>query len=172
MLEEWLMDKEILKKVSGHYVTGEPLPDTIIDTIIELKNLSSGYFVTRQAYLSSIALSYFGSGDDKDPHTIMEQLYTRIMTPCAFAKDSHFYTSFGHLTGYGAKYYGYLWSKVFALDIFATIKKHGLLDPVIGQRYVKEVLSKGGAQNPNELLYNFLGREPNTQAFFEEMGLK
>jgi thimet oligopeptidase len=172
MLEEWLMDKEILKKVSAHYLTGESLPDTIIDTIIKLKNLSSGYFVTRQTYLSSIALSYFGSGEHKDPHTIMEELYTEIMTPFAFERDNHFYTSFGHLTGYGAKYYGYLWSKVFALDIFVTIKKHGLLDPVIGQKYVKEVLSKGGAQDPNELLYNFLGREPNSQAFFEEMGLK
>jgi thimet oligopeptidase len=171
MLEEWLMDKDILKKVSGHYITGQPLPDEIIDTIIELKNLSSGYFVTRQVYLSSIALSYFGSGENKDPHTIMQQLYTQLLPHMAFVKDNHFYTSFGHLTGYGAKYYGYLWSKVFALDIFATIKKHGLLNPEIGQKYVKEVLSKGGAQDPNELLYNFLGREPNAQAFFEEMGL-
>ncbi len=171
MLEEWLIDKEILRKVSGHYITGQPLPDDIIDTIIELKNFSSGYFVTRQAYLATIALSYFGSGKHKEPYTIMQQLYTRFLPDMALAKDYHFYTSFGHLTGYGAKYYGYLWSKVFALDIFAEIKKHGLLDPVIGQKYVKEVLSKGGAQDPNELLYNFLGREPNAQAFLEDMGL-
>jgi len=172
MLEEWLTDKDILKKVSGHYVTGQPLPDDLIDTIIKLKNLSSGYFVTRQAYLTSIALSYFGSGDNKDPHTIMKQLYTKLLPHMAFVEENHFYTSFGHLTGYGAKYYGYLWSKVFALDIFATIKKHGLLNPEIGQKYVKEVIGKGGAQDPNELLYNFLGREPNAHAFFEEMGLK
>lgn len=172
MLEEWLTNKDILKKVSGHYITGQPLPDDIIDTIIELKNLTSGYFVTRQTFLASMALAYFGTGDNKDPYDIMKQLYTKIMKHCAFSKDNHFYTSFGHLTGYGAKYYGYLWSLVFALDIFATIKKHGLLNPEIGQKYIKEILSKGGAQDPNELLYNFLGREPNSQAFFEEMGLK
>jgi thimet oligopeptidase len=180
MLEEWLTDKDILKKISGHYIAGQPLPDDIIDTIISLKNLTTGYFVTRQVYLSSIALSYFGLGNgssfakasaDKDPHAIMKHLYTRILPHMAFSEDNHFYTSFGHLTGYGAKYYGYLWSKVFALDIFAEIKNHGLLDPVIGQKYVKEVLSKGGAQDPNELLYNFLGREPNEQAFFKAMGL-
>lgn len=171
MLEEWLIDKDILKKVSGHYLTGESLPHEIIDTIIELKNLTSGYFVTRQGYLSSIALSYFGAAKDKDAYTIMQRLYTKIMKYTAFSPDNHFYTSFGHLTGYGAKYYGYLWSKVFALDIFATIKQHGLLNPEIGKKYVKEVLSKGGAQDPNELLYNFLGRAPNTKAFFEEMGL-
>jgi thimet oligopeptidase len=171
MLEEWLVDKEMLKKVSGHYITGQPLPDDIIDTIIELKNLTSGYFVTRQTYLASMALSYFGQGEQKDPHTIMSSLHNKIMHHSEFSEDNHFYASFGHLTGYGAKYYGYLWSKVFALDIFAEIKKHGLLNPEIGHKYVKEILSKGGAQDPNELLYNFLGREPNTQAFFEEMGL-
>ena len=171
MLEEWLIDKEMLKKVSGHYITGQPLPDDIIDTIIELKNLTSGYFVTRQTYLASIALSYFGQGENKNPQSIMQKLHSQIMKHSAFSPENHFYASFGHLTGYGAKYYGYLWSKVFALDIFAEIKKHGLLNPEIGRKYVKEILGKGGAQDPNELLYNFLGRAPNTQAFFEEMGL-
>lgn len=171
MLEEWLLDKDILKKVSGHYITGNPLDDETIDTIIKIKNLSSGHFVARQAYLSSIALSYFGAGDQKDPHAIMQTLHSNFLPQIKQSKDNHFYASFGHLTGYGAKYYGYLWSKVFALDVFATIKKHGLLNAEIGEKYIKEILGKGGAQDPNELLYNFLGREPNAQAFFEEMGL-
>ncbi len=171
MLEEWLHDKEILKKVSGHYKTGQPLPDDIIDTIISLRHLTSGYFVTRQAYLSSLALAYFDNKSHSDPYTIMQQLYTTILPYMAFSEHNHFYASFGHLTGYGAKYYGYLWSKVFALDIFAEIKKEGLLNPIIGQKYVYEILSKGGAQDPNELLYNFLGRQPNADAFFEDMGL-
>jgi thimet oligopeptidase len=178
MLEEWLANKDILKKISSHYQTGQPLPDDIIDTIIKLKNLTTGYYVTRQAYLSSIALSYFSLYPNsalketaKDPHAIMKQLYTTMLPHMAYIEDNHFYASFGHLTGYGAKYYGYLWSKIFALDLFATIKQHGLLNPEIGQKYIKEVLSKGGAQDPNELLYNFLGREPNAQAFLQEMGL-
>jgi thimet oligopeptidase len=171
MLEEWLIDKEMLKKVSGHYVTGEPLSDDVIDTIIKLKNLTSGFFVTRQAYLSSMALSYFGSQNNQDPHETMVRLCAEIMPNIALPENDHFYASFGHLTGYGAKYYGYLWSKVFALDIFASIKKEGLLNPEIGQKYIACVLSKGGAQDPNELLYNFLGRAPNSHAFFEDMGL-
>jgi thimet oligopeptidase len=172
MLEEWLHDKDILKKVSKHYITGEPLPDETIDAIIQLKNLMSGYFVARQTYLSTIALSCFGKGENKHPYTIMKQLYTTMLPHVAFSEDNHFYASFGHLTGYGAKYYGYLWSKVFALDLFATIKQYGLLNPEIGQKYVTEVIGKGGAQDPNELLYNFLGREPNAQAFLADMGLK
>lgn len=172
MLEEWLTNKNILKKVSRHYLTGQPLSDDTIDTIIELKKLTTGYFVTRQAYLSSIAFSFFGtSSAEKDPHAIMKQLFTTLLPHMAYVEDNHFYASFGHLTGYGAKYYGYLWSKVFSLDLFATIEQQGLLNPEIGQKYVKEVLSKGGAQDPNELLYNFLGREPNAQAFLIDMGI-
>src|SRR5690606_511224 len=141
--------------------------------IISMKDLTSGYFVLRQTYLSLISLSYFGKGENKDPHAIMKNLYESTMgNVVSYSSDNHYYASYGHLMGYGAKYYGYLWSKVFALDIFAEIKKHGLLDPVIGQKYVKDILSKGGAQDPNELLYNFLGREPNAKAFFAEMGLK
>jgi len=173
MLEQWLTDKDILKKISSHYITGQALPDDVIDAVISLKNMTVGHSVTRQVYCASISLAYFGIGQsgEKDPFVIMKNLYEVIVPYMAFSEDDHFYTSFGHLTGYGAKYYGYLWSKVFALDIFSEIKKHGLLDPVIGQKYVKEILSKGGAQDPNELLYNFLGREQNTQAFFDDMGL-
>jgi thimet oligopeptidase len=171
MLEEWLTDKDMLKKVSGHYATGQPLPDDIIDTIIKLKNLSSGHFVMRQAFQACLALAYFGAGENKDPYTIMKQLYTTNMPYMECDDAFHFYTAFGHLTGYGAKYYGYLWSKVFSLDIFATIKKQGLLNPEIGHIYTTEILSKGGAQDPNELLYNYLGREPNMHAFLTDMGL-
>ena len=72
---------------------------------------------------------------------------------------------------YAAKYYGYLWSKVFALDLFAQIKKHGLLNADIGTKYVHDVIGKGGSVDPNTLLKNFLGREPNDEAFFDDMGL-
>lgn len=173
MLEEWLDNKEMLKMVSKHYKTGEPLPDAMIDTIIELRNFGSGSFVTRQVCLSLLALDCFGPNEEKDPYqlwcTISEKYNSGYVV---FEPDAHFYASFGHLTGYGSKYYGYLWSKVFALDLFSEIKKHGLLNHEIGSKYVQEVLSKGGSQDPNELLHNFLGREPNSNAFFESMGLR
>lgn len=171
MLEEWLTNKDILKKISKHYLTGQPLDDATIDSIVAVKNLFSGYWLTRQIYLSTLSLRYFGAGTQKDPYEIARHEYGVMQPFLNFYSDNHGYASFGHLAGYAAKYYGYLWSKVFALDIFAEIKKHGLLNPEIGQRYVQEVLSKGGAQDPNELLRAFLGRDPNSKAFFEDMGL-
>lgn len=172
MLEEWLWDKAMLKKVSSHYKTGEPMPDELIEKVLATKNISKGLFTIRQAYLSLLALNYFLEGTDKDPHTIRKQLAEDILYYLAPDEDSHFYASFGHLTGYGAKYYGYLWSKVFALDLFEKIKQHGLLNPEIGRIYTEEVIGRGGSKDPNQLLESFLGRKPNDAAFLKDIGVE
>ncbi len=171
MLEEWLWDKEILKKISKHYKTGEPLPDELIDNIIALKRYDSGHFVTRQAMLAQYALDLYKAGAQKDPYKILHELLPRLLPRVYYGPEYRFYASFGHLTGYGAKYYGYLWSKVFALDLFDTIKKVGLLNPEIGKQYVDEVIGKGGSVDPNQLLKNFLGRKPRQDAFLKDLGL-
>ena len=93
------------------------------------------------------------------------------MQKTQFDPRDHFYASFGHLTGYGAQYYGYMWSKVFAVDLFAQIKKMGLLNPAVGEKYVAEVIGQGGSVDPNDLLENFLGRKPNQKAFLADLGL-
>lgn len=170
MLEEWLYDKEILKMISEHYQTGEPLPDDLIDRIVASKHIETGYFVQRQSFLASLALAYH-LRDEKDLQGIERVLHEQIVKHRSFIPEAHFYAAFGHLTEYAAKYYGYLWSKVFALDLFAQIKKEGLLNPEIGSKYMREVIGRGGSVNPNELLRNFLGREPNDEAFFADMGL-
>ena len=61
----------------------------------------------------------------------------------------------------GAKYYGYMFSQVFAIDVFYEVKKHGLLNKNIGKKLRDCIFSKGGSDDPNQLLKNFLGREPN-----------
>ena len=171
MLEEWLWDKDILKKISHHYKTGEPLSDKLIDNIISLKRYDSGHFVTRQAMLAQYALDLYKAGAQKDPYKILHDLLPRILPRVHYGPEYRLFANFGHLTGYGAKYYGYLWSKVFALDLFDTIKKSGLLNPEIGKRYVDEVIGKGGSVDPNQLLRNFLGREPRQEAFLRDLGL-
>jgi len=75
---------------------------------------------------------YLAMARIKDVHALYKKLYEACKKNIAYSPDDHMYVAFGHLTGYGAKYYGYMWSKVFALDLFYEIKKHGLLDPVIG----------------------------------------
>ena len=116
MLEEWLYDAEILKNLSSHYQTGEHLSDELIATIQQAKNLDSGTFVQTQILYAFLSLELFKAGADKDVQAILKNLSTQIRKNLVFNDANHFYAAFGHLTGYGARYYGYLWSKVFALD--------------------------------------------------------
>ena len=171
MLEEWMWDPEMLKMVSSHYKTGESLPDETIKGILALRAFDSGYWVQRQAYFSLLSLHCFTQGAYKDIDKMHRLLFEHMFSYIQFIQDNHDYAAFGHLTGYAAKYYGYLWSKVFALDMFEYIKQHGLLNPEVGIRYRDVILSKGGSKDPEKLLQEFLGREPILEPFLKAFGL-
>lgn len=171
MLEEWLWDTEILQKVSSHYKTGEPLPVGLITCMQKNRNFDSGDWTQRQLFFTDISLKSFLSGADKDLEALKQTLWKEDRPFLSYPADAHYEASMGHLTGYGAKYYGYLWSKVFALDLFDMIKKqNGLLNQEVGNRYAKIILARAASQDPNKLLVEFLGREPNSDAFFNSMG--
>jgi thimet oligopeptidase len=172
ILEEWIWDKDILRGISKHYQTGEKLSERELKRIVATKQFDRGQFINGQGLYALLSLNCFAPGEDKDPETLWQQLKAQYCSDKVLTIESKFFASFGHLTGYGARYYGYLWSKVFALDIFSQIKKHGLLDPVIGKKYVETILKPGGSQDPNKSLINFLGREPNIDAFIADLGLQ
>lgn len=171
MLEEWMYDAEIIKFISKHYQIGESLPDATIKMIYDLKFFDPADWLQRQIFFSFISLDIFKAGSTKDIHALKEHYFKRLRPHMVYIADEHFECSFGHLTGYGAKYYGYLWSKVFALDLFYFIKPHGLLNSAIGVKYAQDILAPGGSIEPDVLLKNFLGRDPHSDAFFKDMGL-
>ena len=81
--------------------------------------------------------------------------------------------SFGHLMGgYDAGYYGYLWAKVYALNIVDEFKKKGMTDRTLGLKLRDDILSKGNMEEGMVLLENFLGREPGTDALYRHLGIK
>lgn len=172
IFEEWMYDHEMLDKVSSHYKTGESLPYEMIKKKIELKQFDSGYFVRRQCWLSSISLNYYREGAQKDTQALQLALAEKYFgNYIGIDSSTHFQASFGHLTGYGARYYGYMWSKVFALDLFYELKKRGLTNPETGKAFTQALLNKGGSKDPNQLLREFLGREPEQDSFLHDLGL-
>lgn len=170
MLENWMEDKAMLKMLSKHYKKNESLSDELINKKLSLIKLSTGIFESRQIWLGMVALEIFGPGENKDSDAIIKKYAQETSDYMVFDDEGHFQCSFGHLTGYGAKYYGYLWSRVISCDIFAEIEKEGLLNPEAGARYSAAILEPGGSQDPNDMVRDYLGREPNQKAFLEKSG--
>ena len=73
--------------------------------------------------------------------------------------------------GYDAGYYGYLWSKVFGDDMYSRFQQEGVLNPEVGRSYRRAILEQGGTKDADDLLVDFLGRQPNNEAFLANMGL-
>jgi thimet oligopeptidase len=86
--------------------------------------------------------------------------------------DTHFQSGFGHLFGYDAGYYGYLWSHVFGDDMYTRFEAAGPLDLDTGSHYRTTILERGGAVDGDQLVHEFLGREPNNEAFLRGLGLE
>ncbi len=171
IFEEWLYDRDLLKSISSHYKTGEPLPDHLIDALIALKQFDSGQVVLGQVRYAQLSLRYHLAGQNKDTDAIRLELGEQLLPHIAPSYTTHFQANFGHLGGYSSRYYGYLWSQVYALDVFYQLRPRGLVNPATGDWFVAEILGKGGSKDPNEMLKSFLGREPSIDAFFEDLGL-
>ncbi|KAK7194430.1 thimet oligopeptidase [Novymonas esmeraldas] len=178
MLEEWLWEPEILQSITCHYKTKEALPRALIDAKVASKNAFAGHDTLRQLQFADYSLKVFGQPFSSNPlelpalSALFFSVKSRITPGVHYDVDEHPESAFGHLTGYGAGYYGYMWSKVFALDVFEYIRsRNGLLDPKLGSRYVDCIIGVGGSQDPNEMLAKFLGREPNSEAFLRNVGV-
>ncbi|PJJ83851.1 M3 family metallopeptidase [Mucilaginibacter auburnensis] len=171
-LENFTWNYDCLKLFAKHYKTGEVMPKELFDKLNKARLVGISNAQMYQVYLSMLDFTY----EDKYPLTkqkginqISTDLYS--MTQMPFPAGTHFICAFDHLNSYGANYYGYLWSKVYAQDIFSVFEKNGVLSPVTGARYRKEVLEKGATIDEATMLENFLGRKPNSDAFFRWMGL-
>jgi len=169
LLEEWLWSGEILQAISSHVKTHEPLPDAMIQTIIASKHFDAGDMILRQLFYAHLSLAFFLKGGQKPLSGLWQKLGDEIRFHIASDPENKGYCSFIHLSGYGPRYYGYLWSKVFALDLFGTIVQSGLRNAATGDRYITQILSKGGGKDPNELLIDFLGRKPSIDAFLKDL---
>lgn len=168
MLEHWCWEPEVVAGFSRHHVSGEPLPKKLLDSLIEAKNLDSGIINLRQLYFAFLDFTYHSPGFGGDTTKVAEDLHH--ITGFPFTRGTHFQSGFGHLFGYDAGYYGYLWSHVFGDDMYTRFEHTGPLDATTGQSYRKNILERGGTVDGDELVRSFLGREPNNEAFLRGLG--
>ncbi|MBI5077837.1 MAG: Zn-dependent oligopeptidase [Candidatus Yonathbacteria bacterium] len=169
MLEHWAWDKKSLVILSAHHETGKPIPPAFLKNLIASENHLLRYATLRQLVLGIFDLTLHSGGHSLEPAKLYRDLmkkHTGINVP----KDAIFPAGFGHLDGYDAGYYGYLWSKVYAADMFTRFAKEGILNKNTGADYKKWILEKGGSMEEIDLVKGFLGRTPNNKAFLKEIG--
>ncbi len=169
MLEHWVWNAGVLAGFSRHVESGDPLPKDQLDAMLAAKNVDSAVFCARQLYFSELDMAFHGGGGEKDTTAITTELHSITGFPAPV--DTYWQAGFGHLFGYDAGYYGYKWSEVFADDMFTRFEAVDPMDPAIGLEYRRKVLEPGGAVDGDAIVRDFLGREPNSEAFLRNMGL-
>ena len=172
MFEEWVWTPETLSLFAKHYETGEPMPAELIDGMIAAKNLQSGIKTEGQIFLGMVDQAYHTDEDGVVDTTQIAYDIHDMTRMYPHTPGTHFQSSFGHLTGYQAGYYGYMWSLVYAQDMFQRFKELGMLSPEAGAYYREKILSRGGTVDSLDLVTDYLGRDPNMDAFLKSLGLE
>ncbi|MBV8364213.1 MAG: Zn-dependent oligopeptidase [Candidatus Eremiobacteraeota bacterium] len=171
MLENFVWQPSILKEISSDVTTGAPLPDDLIAKMTAAKYVDYAYFTTRQIMLAKVDMDYHTMGPNVDTTAVWAKVANED-TPMPMTTGIHPQASFGHLMGgYDAGYYGYLWSKVYAQDMFTAFQRGGLESPIVGMRYRNDILAPARTKEPDAEVAAFLGRPMSPTAFYKEFGI-
>lgn len=173
MLENWAWSPLVLRDISGHYLRPqEKLPENLLKQMIRARDFHQAIGYTKQLLYGLFDMSIHDTNSQKNVNEVYLDLYREVVGQQP-AAGTLFPASFGHLMGgYDAGYYGYLWSEVFAADMFSTFPKSKLEDSRRGLLYRREILEKGNMEEADVLLTKFLGRQPNSKAFFKKLGIR
>ena len=164
LLEEWTYDPAALRLFATD-AAGTPLPAHLVEALRGARDFGEGLAARQQMMQAALSLQLHqrdtGTTDIDALVGELQQRYS-LFAPVA---DTHFPLSFGHLAGYSACYYTYMWSLVIAKDFYAEFVRGGTLNPAVAQRYRDCVLAPGGSKDAAELIRGFLGRSVSFDAF-------
>jgi thimet oligopeptidase len=166
MLEEWAWDPGVLALFAVHNETKAPIPAELVKKLRAANEFGKGKDVRQQMFYASLSLQYHQVSEPEKLDTtakLVELQKKYGLFP--HLEGTHFQANFGHLNGYSAMYYTYMWSLVIAKDLFSAFQRNGLLDEKTAQRYRDLILAPGGSQDAAALVKNFLGRDYNFKAF-------
>lgn len=174
LMENFAVEPGFLDTFALHYQTGEPLPQELIQRIIDSRNFNVAYACVRQVSFALLDMAYYTRTEpltEDVPTFEREAWHKAILIPevpgtCMSVQFSHIMSG-----GYAAGYYSYKWAEVLDADAFALFKQAGIFDRATAQRFRDEILSRGGTEHPMTLYRRFRGGEPTINALLERNGI-
>jgi thimet oligopeptidase len=170
IMEHWIWRADVLTRFARHYQTGEPVPTELVDQLVAARRLNKAMWQLRQMTYGWWDQQMHG-GPDRDLDAISAEGSKISLLPPH--EGTFALASFGHLMGgYDASYYGYMWAEVFGDDMFSRFEEMGVTNPEVGREYRQKVLGKGGSWDADDMLVDFLGRQPSNEAFLRKLGIR
>jgi Zn-dependent oligopeptidase len=151
----------------------QPIAVELVERLRTARDFGKGLATRRQLFLSAVSLDFHRQPPGSDITARVAQLQERFLPfRREYVDGTYFHLAFGHLEGYSAAYYTYLWSEVIAKDLLTGFEQEGLLSPASAKKLRDAVLAPGGSQEAAQLIKNFLGREYNFDAFARWMSAR
>lgn len=178
-MENWCYHKPTLLGMTGHYQTGEPLPDDLFDKIYASRTYRAGTMMLRQLMLGMTDLELHTTYDPvggESPFDVQKRI-AKITSLLPLLPEDRFLCSFQHIFsgGYSAGYYSYKWAEILSADAFGAFEEAGLDNDAAvaatGRRFRDTVLALGGSKHPLEVFRAFRGREPSVEPLLRHSGL-
>jgi peptidyl-dipeptidase Dcp len=174
IMENWAECIEWFDSFAIHYLTGEKIPELLLDKLIESRNFNMAFTGCRQLSYSYLDLAWHTITElwENDPEQMEKHAMSKLELLPSITGIS-VSTSFNHIFagGYAAGYYGYKWAEVLDADAFSVFKENGMFDRSTATRFRNCILSKGGTEHPMKLYINFRGKEPSIEALLKRNGL-
>ncbi len=173
IMENWAADPEVLKMYARHYQTGEPIPDALLEKMQKSRFFNQGFETVEYLAASFLDMDWHTLTEAREPETLKfdEEAMARIgLIPEIVSryKSPHFSHIFSG--GYSAGYYSYIWAEVLDSDAFQAFKETSLFDRATAESFRRNVLERGGTEDPMVLYKRFRGREPKIEALLKKRG--
>lgn len=172
--ENYLTEKEFLDGFARHYITGDTIPQELVDKIVRSSQFGAAYACIRQLGFGYTDMAWHDAKQPIDDAVDLERNATEQVKVFEPVDDMIFSPTFSHIFagGYAAGYYGYKWAEVLDADAFAKFKENGIFDKKTADEFRDNILTRGGTENPAKLYRQFRGQDPSVDALLIRDGIK
>ncbi len=174
--ENWAFQPEILAQYAKHYKTGEVIPDSLVNKIIESHKFNQGFMTAELCAASILDMKWHELDEEQLNGIDIAKFEEKVCQDMGLIKEiipRYRTTYFNHIfnSGYSAGYYSYLWSEVLDKDAFDFFVKMGIYNKDVATKFRKTFLERGGSEEPMVLYEMFKGSQPDPKAMLRARGL-